>query len=507
MAAASTGVFPNVHNIGGREHPHHQDNIQLWDFLLASWRGGLGMAFRMGLSEQQIKTINANGYYPGLFKFKREAACDYVNRVAMSPYTPLARQIVEEYVRYVTKDDPERESAEKYTDFIENADLSGRPMDLFTRDVLALAMVMGEVAVLVDMPQAPGEVLSVADAKAKGQRAYANIILPQNIVDWALRPDGKYEWLIIENTALVSTIDSDGTEEVVTRTYWDANVWQTWTKTSDAKGTGNNSNWVVGLRGNHPCKETPVIRIVTNDIDQNALTPESWFFDLADMNRSVYNLNSLKLASLYYQTFGILVLPDVEDDTITNVSRSHALTENLDTKNITRFVQTDSTGIESFKAAIDDIKVDMFMTAGLQYQTGKAVPESGISKSWDFQRVNQFLAGLAKTAEFIEVNVSRLVGCWEGIGDGYAAVYPKDYAVDEIADIIEAVLGIQTIGFSSETGRKEALKHLYRKVFDFSEETYAKIEAEIDESETPSIGIMDDGRLPGDNTGGSDEDE
>lgn len=502
MAAASTSVFPEVHNIGGREHPHHKDNTQLWDFLLASWRGGLGMAYRMGLSEEQIKTINANGYYPGLFKFKREEACDYVNRVAMSPYTPLARQIVEEYVRYVTKDDPEREGAEKYADLIENADLAGRPMDLFVRDVLALSMVMGEVAVLVDMPQAPGEVLSVADAKSKGQRAYAKIILPQNIVDWSLLPDGEYEWLIIENTALVSKIEDDGAKVVITRTYWDANVWQTWTKTSDTNGTNNNSNWETGLRGEHPCEETPVIRIVTNDVDQNALTPESWFFDLADMNRSVYNLNSLKLASLYYQTFGILVLPDGAEDAAVVASRAHALTEDKDHARITRFEQTNPTGIESFKTSIDDIKVDMFMTAGLQYQTGKAVPESGISKSWDFQRVNQFLAGLAKIAEFIEVNVSRLTGCWDGIGDGYEAVYPKDYAVDEIADIIEAVLGIQTIGFSSETGRKAAIKHLYRKVFDFSEDTYAKIEAEIDLSEEPSIGIMDDGRNP---NGGEDD--
>lgn len=480
-----------IKNLGGRKHPHYDERQTLWNFLLASWRGGLGMSYRAGMKLSDVESLKLHGYYAGLFKFKREAAEDYINRVAMSPYTPLARQIVEEYCRYVTKDDPARKGAEKYKELIEDTDNAGRGMSLFVRDTLAMAMVMGEIGILVDMPETVEPVASKADAIEKGLRAYAVTVLPQSIVDWSIGDDGKYEWLIIETAGLVNDpTDEDGTKTVIYRTYWDKYYWQKYQsvqKVGDVNANTKASDWKLTASGEHPCGEVPVIRLVINDVDRNALTPESWFFDLADLNRAIYNLDSLDLANLYYQTFGILVLPPADSDAVTTIlSRTHALTEHPDTNGITRFVQTTGAAGESFDRKIKELKERMYMVAGLQYQTNKNVPESGISKAWDFQRVNQFLTGIARFAEQIEKRVSSLAGKWEGNSEGYSAEYPKDYSVQELADLIAGILGIKQVGFGSETGRKESLKRMYREVLpDLSDEMRRKLDAEIDASEEP----------------------
>jgi len=501
--------FKVVSNAGGRVNPTFEEKQDLWNFLLASWRGGLGQSGKFTMTETLAKELGVSGYYPGLFKFKREAAADYVNRVAMSPYTPLARMIVDEYVKYVTKDGPVRTKAEKFDDLINNADREGRSMDRFVRDALSLSMVMGEIAILVDQPTAEEEVVSQADAKAKDLRAYASIILPQNIVDWSLNSKGKYEWLIIETTNLVSSIDDDEAQTIKTRTYWDNEVWQRYQEddSNDAQAKGE-AEWKLVASGKHPCKETPVMRIVTNDIDQNALTPESWFFDLADLNRAYYNIDSLDFANLFYATFGILILPSEggDDNEATVLSHAHALTENVDTNGITRYVQTTGAEGESFDRKLEALIIRLYMTAGLQYQTGKAVPQSGISKAWDFQRVNQFLAGLAKIAGSIEEGMSTIAACWDVLGnEGYEAAYPKNFSATELAETIEAVLGIQTIGFSSETGRKEILKHIYKETLpDVSQNIMDIIFEEIDESEEPVVEAFNDGRPDDDDDNNND---
>jgi len=485
--------YVKINNPQGRKHPHYDDRLDLWNFLLASWRGGLGMEYRIGLDIEKARNLKFHGYYAGLFRFKREALEDYVNRVAMSPYSPLARQIVEEYVRYVTKDQPERTGSESFKELIENTDRTGRNIDTFVRDALSLALVMGEICILVDMPQSDVPIASKADAESRGLRPYAVVVLPQAIIDWSIGDDGRYDWLIIETVSLDNSVEYQSPMKVTRRTYYDKQYWQVYEQKTATDGSAGNSDgqnrkqeWTLVASGEHNCGETPVIRIVVNDVDRNALTPESWFFDLADMNRAIYNLDSLDLANLYYQTFGILILPPADDSATVVLSRAHALTENPETKGISRFIQTTGAEGESFDRKINDIKIRMFQTAGLQYNTEKNVAESGISKAWNFQRVNQFLAGVAKYAELIEARVSELAAKWQGGSDGYTAQYPRTYNVKELAELIEAVLGIKNIGFASETGRKEAIKRLYHEVLDdTTREIMATIEKEVDASEEP----------------------
>ncbi len=475
-------AYKAITNIGTREHPQHKEKSDLWDFLLASYKGGLGMSRRFGMSDDWARRMKLSGFYSGVFSFPREDPDSYAVRCAMTPYTPLARQIIDEFAKYVTKDKPVRENAEPFFEFLENVNRAGKTMDEFiARDVLPIQLALGEYNILVDEPVTTREFVSLADARSAGVRPYVTPILPQSIVDWAETPDGSgYEWLIIEENKIINTIEMESAAIIRRRIYWDSEIFQIFEYTPTTKSW----EWVYGK--SHRIGRVPVVRVVTQDADVNILTPESWAFDLFDLNRALYNMDSLDFANLYMQTLNTLILPNTGDDAeARKLAAAYALGENPAEKGISRYIAPSGTPYEAFDRKIESIIRRMYMVAGLQHRTEKNVAESGISKSWDFERVNQFLASEVKVAEYAEREIIRLVSAWMGRGEtDYQAIYPKDFSVKELSDTVESILGLKTFGFYSDTGRKEAAKYMYREILtNLSEETRAKIEKEIDESE------------------------
>lgn len=472
-----------IKNIGGRYYIDYERKRELWDFLMASYRGGLGIGNRYdGLtSATSDRQLQKSGYYPGLFRFRREEDEDYALRVQMTPYRPYARRIVKTFVKYVTKDDPEREGVDAFAETIADVDLKGTSLRLFTRNILAMYMALGGMNVLVDVPQSEEQPVSQLQANEMRLRPYAVPILPQQVVDYELDNYGQYKWCIIETTHIVNSLEKEKAEEVTRRTYWDANIWKVYQKNDQGK-------WETGEEKPHKCGKTPVIRVVEDDIDNDVTTPESWFFDLADINRAIYNLDSLDMANFYYQTLGILVVPGKsmgEDKSAVEISNHTAIFENGQEENgITRFVCPDGTTYESFDRKIEKLKLEMFNIAGLAKRKDTGDAESAEAKEWEFQDTNQFLASVAHIANYIEESILDLVAKHESKTFDGSIQYPTDYRIDDIMQLIAAALDLKQIGFTSEVGRKEVMKRVYRKMLpNLSPETQTLIDKEIDESE------------------------
>lgn len=494
-----------VKNIGGRKHPEYDKLIDLWNFLMASYRGGLGMQGRSGMDATQVNMLKPSGYYAGLFRFKRESTDDYIVRTAQTPYRPYARKIIQAFANYVCKEEPEREGTESFADLIENCDRKGSSLLAFTRGMLALQSAIGEINILVDMPSPDREIISKYDQTQAGLNPYCIPILPQNIVDWSINVNGKYDWVIIEQRYIENLPTSNGAEAFIARTYWDAEKWELYrSKPQNALSVRNDNtnaeSWEFRATGVHPCGECPVIRASAEDIDNTPLTPESWSYDLFDINRAIYNLESIDLVNLYYQTFGQLVLPRqsfVQDNEIQLASVSEAFTETPEEKGLSRYIQP--TGAESAAIGnkIQSLKSEMYNVSGLFHRTDSKVAESAESKAWDFEEVNQFLAQLAKTADWIEERVITIAGKWRGMTATPKVNYKKDYKIEDIEKTVAAILDLKTIGFSSETGRKEVTKKVYRDLLpEATPEIMTTIEKEVDESEEENPLTMFDANRP-----------
>jgi len=490
--------FVEIKNVGKRVHPQYDNKVELWNFLLSSYRGGMGMQGRAGMTEAEVKELKPNGYYAGLFRWPAESAKKYLIRVAMTPYTPYARRIVNTFVNYLTRETPERKGDEAYRDLYSDVNMRGMDMTAFVRHCLTMQRVLGEFNVLIDMPAIKATPVSRYEEVSRGIRPYAVALMPQNIVDWSVGANNRYEWVLVETSWMVSSVALEKPYVHTRRTYYDAEVWQVYDK--DQRG-----KWELIESGQHPCGEVPVARITTSDFDFNPETPESWFYDLADMNREIYNLDSIDVENFQNQTHGQLILPaDAEmnaDAQGRRASASEAWTETPEENGISRYIQT--TGIEhtSVKDKVSDRREEMFRLAGLYHRVQTRQVETADAKKWDHEEMNQFLAAFAETAEATEKEIVRIAGLWRGIKNATVDVtYKKDYSISDLESMVAAVLDLNTIGFASETGRKEALKRIYVALIGdhVDDATMNKIRNEIDASEQEdpllALGMMQGAR-------------
>ena len=488
-------LITKVKNVGARKHPDYDAKVNIWNFLLASYRGGMGMQDRFGGEGWRDKT-KLKGYYAGLFKWRKENEDDYLNRVAVTPYRPYARRILVAFANYATKEEPTRTHAESFKDFLADVDGKNTPMINFVRHCLIMNACLGEFNVLVDMPtvdeQNPPN--SKADEEARGLRPYCVPLMPHDIVDWSIGSDGRYEWVLIENRRVINKPDEDEAHEEVTRTYWDKQQFIAYKK--------EEKKWVmIDKPKPHPCGRVPVLHIVYEDADNDPLTPESWFYDLADMNRLIYNLDSIDVENFATQGHGQLILPGHNEEDIKKASTSEAWTEDKDERGISRYIQPSGIEHEKIENKILNTRSEMYRVAGLNHRTDSKDAESAEAKAWDFEEVNQFLKAFASTGGHIEEELTDIAAKWESTsGKGIESKYPTDFSVREISKIIEGILDLKQIGWTSETGRKEAIKDAYRGLFpNLTNDLKNKIDTEIDASvESNPLGDLA-GVLTGDN--------
>jgi len=490
-----------VKNVGQRKRDGHTDRCEIWDFLLASLRGGMGMQGRTGLSEQQARDIKPSGYYAGLTRWRAENIEDYIKRVADTPYRPYARRIVKAFANYVCQHNPDRNNVENFGELVEDANLRGDDMTSFVRDVVVLWRCLGVMNILIDMPDV-GETppASKREQQDRKIRPYAIPVLPQDVVDYDYNLYGQYRWALIRGMRTNNDPDNDDPKTIETRTYWDAMVWQRYEERKDNK---SGTTWELVASGEHKCGFTPLIRIVDTDIDSNPVTPESWFYDLADLNRAIYSLESVDLQNFARQCFGQLILPASTEDETKTASISEAWTETVEENGISRYIQTDGAEHDKIEAKIISIRQEMYRVAGLLHRTDSKAAESAEAKQWDHQEMNQFLAATARGCDRIETEIYRAAAAWNGKrGESNAEVtYPKDFSIEDIREIIESALDLKTIGWNSETGRKEVLKKIYDLILDMSPDIRAAIEKEIDESADDPMGGYDMTREPSQTTG------
>ncbi len=476
-----TEVF-EVKSVGTRYHPDYNAKVKIWNFLLSSYRGGMGMQDRFG-GQGWRDNSKLKGYYAGLFKWRKENEDDYNNRVAITPFRPYARRILIAFANYATRVNPERTGDVNFTDFLTDVDGKKTPMSSFVRYCLIMNACLGEFNVLVDMPRVDGDnpPASKADEESRGIRPYCIPLMPHDIVDWSIGSDGLYEWVLIENRRIINKATEDKSEEELTRIYWDSQQFIVYKK--------QDSHWDMIDSQPHPVGRVPILHIIYEDIDNDPLTPESWFYDLADMNRLIYNLDSIDVENFVNQCHGQWILPgrtlgNSENEEVKKTSTSEAWQETPEEAQISRYIQPSGIEHDKIESKILNLRYEMYRIAGLQHRTDSKDAESAEAKAFDFSEVNQFLKAFANTGSMIEQELTELAARWMGGNEGITSKYPTDFSVKDIEKTIAGILDLKSIGWNSETGRKEALKEAYRAILpSLPDEVKMKIEKEIESSE------------------------
>jgi hypothetical protein len=179
-----------------------------WRFLLVSYMGG----------EDYQR-------YQLLTRYQLETDMEYGQRLQQTPLHNHCKSVINVYNSFLFQEKPERdlgtlEGLPETIDFLDDADLDGRDLDAFMKEVSTWASVFGHCWVLMSKPDIGA--ITKADEEAVGVRPYASILSPLVVIDWRWERDqtGRYELVYVkyveEINGSVQTVKEWTTETITT---------------------------------------------------------------------------------------------------------------------------------------------------------------------------------------------------------------------------------------------------------------------------------------------------
>ncbi len=362
-------------------------NRDHWQYLLESYIGGLDYR-------------NAGH----LTKYVNETAGEYAARLNSTHLENHCQSVVSTYMSFLFREQPEREYAgldqdPAVEDFLKDADLDGRSLDAFMKEVAVWSSVFGHCWILMVKPNVGAQ--TKGDELAQGVRPYVNLMTPLTLTDWRWRrnPNGRYdlEYLkyIEEGNDTVSTIREWTTTEIHTwildhknRTVMEHIV--------EPNGIGEIPAMIAYSR------KSPVRGFGVSDIT-----------DIADAQKTIYNLTSEVEQSIRINGHPALV-KTAGAEASAGAGAIIQIEDNMDS-GLKPYILSVSTDTDSIFTAIKHTTdaIDKMANTGA-IRSNLASRMSGVAQQQEFELLNAKLSEKADNLELVEEQMWQWFAFYQG---------------------------------------------------------------------------------------------
>ena len=159
----------------------YNDMKAQWQFFLESYLGGEDYRGAGHLVRYQLETEN-----------------EYKARLRSTPLDNHCASVISVYNSFLFRKEPDREFGSmeylpEVEDFLRDADMDGRSLDAFMKDVTTWASVFGHCWIMCVKPYMGA--VTRADEQAMGIRPYVSLLTPLVVLDWKWNrmPSGRFE--------------------------------------------------------------------------------------------------------------------------------------------------------------------------------------------------------------------------------------------------------------------------------------------------------------------------
>jgi len=359
----------------GATNTQFQRNRDRWRFLLEAYMGG-----------EEWRRGNH------LTRYVLETDGEYVNRLKTTPYDNHVKSVVATYVSFLFRESPDREldsiQNDLVEDFLRDADLEGRSLDAFMKEVSVWSTVFGHCYILMTKPSVAAQ--TEADQRAAGVRPYVNLLTPLTVTDWRWerQPNGRYDLMYFKYI-------EDINDSVTTIREWTPEVIRTWILDEDEKTAEMALEEINGLG------RIPVV-IAYHQRSQVRGIGISAVGDIADMCRAIYNEYSEVEQSVRLEGHPSLVTTP-ETQIGSGAGALIHMPENLDPGLKPYMLNADATPInmiyESIRNRIEAID-KMANTGSVRATESRSM--SGVAMETEFQLLNARLSEMADGLELAE---------------------------------------------------------------------------------------------------------
>ena len=382
-----------------------------WKYLLESYLGGEEYRRAGHLTRYQLETDG-----------------EYSARLKETPLDNHCQSVISVYNSFLFREDPDREfgpieNMPELKDFLEDADMDGRSLNAFMKDVATWSSVFGHCWMIVAKPNVGA--VTMADEQALGVRPYVSLLTPMVVLDWqwARHPSGRFELVYFKYL-------EDVNGDIRTVKEWTKETIRT--TTVDLKNTLILED-IVEING---LMKIPAI-ICYNGRSTVRGIGVSDIADIADAQKFIYNATSEVAQSIRLDSHPSLVKTPETQAGIGAGSLIH-IPENLDPGLKPYLLEFSGASVasiyESIAATISSID-KMANTGAVRATESRTL--SGVAMETEFQLLNARLSEKADNLELAEEQMWKLwceyMGYyWEGSID-----YPGSFNMRDNSKEIE----------------------------------------------------------------------
>jgi hypothetical protein len=379
------------------------DYQKRWQFYLESYLGGAEYRQAGHLVQYQLETNK-----------------EYQARLDSTPLDNHCKSIISTYVSFLFRQHPERDFAGLDTnpmveEFCYDADLEGRSLDAFMKDVAIWAGVFGHCWVLLTRPDIGA--LTLADQIAMGSRPYINLLTPLTVLDWTWErgATGRYELSYMKYVEEVN-------DTISTIKEWTAETITTYIVSHKEREVTEEYIEVNGL-GMIPAIQVYSTRSPIRGIGSSDLS------DIADQQKSIFNEYSEIEQLIRLQNHPTLVKV-VECEAGAGAGAIITMPENMDPGLKPYLLEPAGNGLQGIYASIAArvAAIDkMAHTSGVR--TTKTQSASGVALQTEFALLNSKLSEKADQLELAEEQIWKLFAAYLGTTFEGEIEYPDSFDI------------------------------------------------------------------------------
>jgi hypothetical protein len=375
-----------------------------WHFYLQSYEGG--------------DEYRRSGH---LTRYVNESDSEYSARLASTPLDNHCRSVVSVYTSFLFRKHPDRDLGSiqadpMLEDFLRDADLDGRSLDQFMKEVSIWSNVFGHAFVLVTKPNLGA--VTRADELAQGVRPYVSLLTPLTVFDWSWKrsPMGRYTLDMIKYVE-----DVNGDEQVIKQ--WTPEEIVTWTvNTKDQEMVGE-------LREPNGLGYVPAVIAYGNRGAIRGIGVSD-LSDIADHQKKIYNELSEVEQSIRLNGHPTVVkTPDVE---MSAGAGSVALMPDGLDPGLKPYMLNVSTDISAIYNSIEHSigAIDKMANTGAVRAT-ESRTLSGVAMRTEFELLNAKLSEKADNLELAEEQIWKLYAVYQGLQWDGEVEYPDSFNIQD----------------------------------------------------------------------------
>jgi hypothetical protein len=391
----------------------HLRNRDQWEFLLESYMGG-----------QEY----ARGQH--LTKYVNETGGEYAARLNATHLENHCKSVISTYISFLFREEPDRDFGSIEYDpmlasFLEDADLDGRSLEAFMKEVATWSSVFGHVWIMCVKPNVGA--LTKGDELASDVRPYLTMITPLVVTDWRWNrlPNGRY------NLTYLKYIE-DVNDSVGTVKEWYADEIHTWVVDHDKKQVMEHTIEPNDL-GEIPAICAYNVKSPVRGLGQSDIT------DISRAQRTIYNLTSEMEQSIRINGHPALV-KTAGTEAAAGAGAIIQMEDNLDS-GLKPYMLSVSTDISSIFTAITHITgvIDQIANTG-SIRSTESRRMSGVAQQQEFELLNAKLSEKADNLELVEEQIWQWYSHYQGYQWDGKIEYPGSFNVRDTSMEIDVLV-------------------------------------------------------------------